>query len=328
MSNDKAAIYYESGQNAQALSLMTTTDDILFKANYAPFSKKSGFDVSIMPNGLVNGGTLSPSAAADTVTVEECLVMMAGVSGASENGQLTVSGDDVLCARPGTDTHLIYSITVDNSGDLVAVVGSESTSFSETRGVAGGPPFIPVDSIEIGQVRYATQTSGVVVANEIKQVPGLHQELADQPIYEIDYAKGEVSFADELPDIHTGGVAKQVHVLGFTPIFAETPRGYDWSPAEESHSTNSQQVYNGAVGSTSSSIGQATFSAILKDGLTDNILKVVNENIWIKFKQDRNRAPYQLTLGKLGLARTFPADGNVGGSFTVSPESKSVDFSS
>lgn len=326
MANDKAVIYYESGQNAHALETMTTSDNTTFNASFKPLSGKSGFEAMIAPNGVVNGGALSASATANTVAVADVLVSMAQVTGANELGQLTVTGDDVLCARPSTDDHLIYSITVDAAGALVAVAGAEGTGFSEARGATGGPPYIPVDSIEIGQVRYASQSSAVLAASEIKQVPGLHVELADFPVYSVEEATGEVTFASALPLIHTGDTAKQVHISGFTPIFAEVPDGADWTPSEETHSVNSKQVYGRTIGSTSSSLGQASFNATLKDGHTDNILKAAGDTIWVKFKQDRNRAPYQLTQGKLGVARSFPAGDDVTASFTLSSKSKSIDY--
>lgn len=326
MANDNAVIYYESGQNAQALEAMTTTDNTTFDATFSPLSAKSGFEALVAPNGLINGGALSASATANTVTVATALVMMAGLAGADELGQFTVAGDDVLCARPATNTHLIYSITVSNSGALAAVAGTEGTSFSEARGAAGSAPYIPVDSIEIGQVRYATQTSGALAASEIKQVPGLHVELAEFPVYSVMEATGQVVFASDLPLIHTGDLPKQVLISGFTPIFAEVPDGSDWTPSEETHSVTSKQVYGRVIGSTSSSLGQASFNATLKDGHTDNILKLAGDTVWIKFKQDRNRVPYQLTQGKLGVARSFPAGDDVTASFTLSSKAKSVDY--
>lgn len=327
-SNDKAVIYYESGQNAFALTAMTTTDNQTFSAGTIdPISNRAGFEAKIMPYGVVNGGALTPATAADDVSVAAVVVQMPAATGAGENGQLTVSGGDVSCARPSTDTHLIYSITVDNTGSLAAVAGSEGTSFSESRGVAGSAPYIPVDSIEIGQVRYATQTSDVLSTSEIKQVPGVHVELAQNPIITSkDFAAGEIGFAAALPLIHTDDTPKPVYIEGYTAIFAEVPDGYDYAPAEESYSTNSQQVYGRSVGSTSISLGQAGFNALLEDGHTDAILNQVGQNVWTKFKQNKNRAPYMLTQGILGLARTFPASGNVGATFTQSAESKSTDY--
>lgn len=327
MANDNAVIYYESGQNAHAREAMTTTDQQTFNASFKPLSAKSGFEALIAPNGVINGGALSAATVANTVSIATLLVSMAAATGANALGQLTVAGADILCARPTTSTHLIHSLTVSSAGALVAIKGTEGTSFSESRGVAGAAPYIPVGSIEVGQVRYASQTSSVVSLADIRQVPGLHVELADFPVYSVSEVEGKIVFASPLPLIHTGDLPKAVHISGFTPIFAEVPRGSDWKPAETTHSVSSQQVYGSTIGSTSSSLGQAGFSAMLKDGITDNIMKVVDDSIWVKFKQDRNRAPYQLTLGKLGVARTFPAAGNVAAAFTLSSEAKTADYS-
>lgn len=328
MSNDKAVIYYESGQNAHAMEAMTSTDGKVFSASFKPFSAASGFDVKVMPVGLANGGAITPSSSSDEVIVAEALVIMPHVAASNSDGQLTVSGGLLSVSRPTGSDFIIHSVTVNASGSLSIVSGTEGSGFVETRGVSGGPPLIPVDSVEIGQVRLTSTSPGVISTGEIKQVPGLHQELSDFPVYEIDYENGAAIFAQELPAIHDGDAPKQVYVSGFTPIFAETPKGYDWVPSEESYSTSSQKVYGAAIGSTSTSLQQASFSAILKDGITDNILKAVGENIWVRFKQDRNRAPNQLTQGILGISRTFPADGNVVGAFTLSPESKTRDLAS
>jgi hypothetical protein len=327
MANDNAVIYYESGQSAQPLEAMTTKDQQNYSASFKPFSAKSGFEAMIAPNGVVNGGALSASATANTVSVASVLVSLATATGANAMGQLTVAGADVLCARPTTSDFLIHSITVNSAGALVTVKGTEGTAFSEARNVAGSAPYIPVGSVEIGQVRYSAKTSAVLTIANILQVPGLHVELADFPVYSINEAEGKIEFASALPLIHTGDLPKGVNISGFTPVFAEVPKGYDWKPSETTHSVSSQQVYGATIGSTSSSLGQGGFSAILKDGITDNIMKVVDESIWVKFKQDRNRVPYQLTQGKLGVARSFPADGGVTAAFTLSSEAKSSDYS-
>lgn len=325
MSNDKALIEYEAGQNAHPLEVMETTDNKNYSASFKPFSARAGFEAKVMPNGLINGGAITPSAEVDKVIVSTALVMMASVTGADENGQLTVAGAELELTRPITGTHAVYSVTVTSSGALSVVAGSDGSAFNEERGADGGAPFIPVDSIEIGQVHLSDDSSAMVKSSEIKQVPGLHVELSDFPIYTVKPVSGEVVFVSDLPLIHEGGVSKQIYITGFTPSFAEVSNGSDWVPSEITHSINSTQVYGGAVGSSSSSLNQASFSAILKDGITDNILNVVDDTIWVRFKQDRNRIPYQLTQGKLGLARSFPADGNVQASFTLSAENKTTD---
>jgi hypothetical protein len=53
-----------------------------------------------------------------------------------------------------------------------------------------------------------------------------------------------------------------------------------------------------------------------------------NEKLWFKWLQDRNKAPYQLTLGILGVSRSYPVGDHTVGAFTVSAEKPSVDFAS
>jgi len=130
-----------------------------------------------------------------------------------------------------------------------------------------------------------------------------------------------------LPLIHTGGVPKAVYVNGATPIFAPVPKSSDWVPAESTYSINSTDTYDGPIGSSSSSLNQASFNAVLTDGITDNFVGLKGSNLWFEFRPDRDRTvPKQLTQGILGVSRTFPAGG---GSFTaactITPEVASTD---
>ena len=328
MSNDNAAIYYESGQTAYPLELATTTDNVIYSASFAPFSARAGFEAKVMPVGLENGAKITPAAGNNAIAVGNAAVVMPHVSGADASGRVTITGDTLTLTRAtSSNTHIVHSIIVTSAGDFDSLAGTQGTAFG-ARGAAGGAPLIPVDAIEVGQVHLVGTVAAPVVANDIKQVAGLHQELSDFPIYTIDETFGEVHFADALPLIHVGNTAKRVYVEGYAPLFAEQPTTRDWVPAERSHTVSSETFYGAVLGSTSSSLSQASFTARLKDGQTDNIVGVVNDKVWIKFKQDKNRLPYQLTQGVLGLARTYPADGAVNGAFTVSAERATVNFNS
>jgi len=226
-----------------------------------------------------------------------------------------------------TNTHRITSLTVTAAGALAAVAGQAHTAFSEVRGALGGPPFIPVGSIEIGQVRLTSITPGPVAPAQIYTVPGLHVELASYPVYQLDYARGEVTFAEPLPLIHTASVPKLVYIRGATPLFAPIPQTSDWVPAESTYSISSTDTYDGPVGSASASLGQAGFTAVMKDGITDSVLTQKGKNIWFEFRPDRDKTvPRQLTQGIFGVSRTFPAGGgNFSASCTVTPSVESVD---
>lgn len=329
---DNAVISYESGQSLQPFEELTDSGDQKnFTSSFAPWSGRSGFEAAVRPYGLVTGGAVSipASGSDDVVDVAALTAYMAGESGADADGLVTVAADtDVAINRATVGPYVINSITVDNTGAIAVVGGTEGTGFVETRGAVGGPPYIPVDSIEIAQVRLSTTAAAPVVASEIFQVVGAHTERSDFPVWTENEADGEVDFVAALPTIHTGDVPKKVYVKGNTPIFAEIPRTSDWVPSETTHTVNSTQVYDGTIGSVTSNIGQASFTARLKDGITDAIMGQKNERVWVKFQQDRNKAPYQLTLGKLGVSTQYPVGDHVLANFTVSAEDPTVGFSS
>lgn len=322
---------YESGQTAYSFEEMTDSGDrTTFSASFSPWSQASG-DLLIAPYGVKTGGAITATAVNDQVAVAALTVVAPGMTGADGNGEVSVAGGNLSITRGlSSDICNITSITVDDSGSLAAVSGTDGTAFSETRGATGGPPFIPVGSIEVGQVRTSSVTAALVDSAEIFQVVGSHQESALQPTFTEDFVNGEVTFASVLPAIHTGSVAKKVYVKGSTPIFADVPKASDWVPAESTYSISSTDTYDGPIGSSSAALGQASFTCILNDGVSDTILSVKGSSIWFKYQPDRDQStPYQLTQGIFGISRTNPAGGgSKTASCTVTPEVESVDVTS
>ena len=322
-------IRYESGQTAQPFEAMTDSGDSLtFESTIFPLSGAAGAEPIVAPYGLTTGGAITATANNDEVSVSALTASMAGAASADAKGNIAVSSGTVALTRASVDTHIINSITVTEAGALEAVQGSEGTAFSETRDAAGGPPLIPTTSIEIGQVRLSAQASAAVTSDEIFTVVGLHTERSDQPVFQIDSGRGTVTFADDLPLIHTGDLPKKVFLKGSTPLFAPIPNTSDWVPAESTFSINSTETYDGPVGSASSSLGQATFNAVLKDGITDAFLSKKGENLWFEFRPDRNKTNVRmLTQGIFGVSRTFPAGGgSISASCTVTPQTETLDF--
>lgn len=320
-------LQYESGQAFHPFEAMDDSGDATtFEASFAPWSGRSGFEPLVLPFGLATGGAITPDTGNDSVAVAALTAYMPGTAAADSDGLATVASGTVSVTRASVDTHIINSITVDASGALAAVQGDEGTSFSETRGAAGGPPLIPVDSIEIGQVRLSSASAAVVESTEIFTVTGTHTERYDQPVMTLDPTNGEVTFASALPKIHTGDVPKQVHVRGYTPIFAELPRVSDFVPADETNSVNSTQIYGGTLGSVSTSLGQGSFTHYGQDGITDPIIKAKGQRLWFKWFQDRNKLANQLTQGIVGISRTYPAGDHVNISVTISAEQPSEDL--
>lgn len=326
-------IRYEAGQTAYPFEVMTDSgDNAVFEASFSPISNAAGAEPKVAPYGLLTGGAITASGTNNVVNVAALTASMAGVTGADADGVISVSADTATITRPATNVAKVNSITVDSTGAIAVVAGTDgaSTTFSETRAAAGGPPLIPVGSIEIGQVRVTTSAAGVVSASQIYAVPGLHVERADYPVYSLDYATGEVEFAQALPLIHTGSVPKRVYVRGSTPLFAPIPKTSDWVPAESTYSISSTETYDGPVGASSSALGQASFNAVLTDGITDGFLAQKGKNLWFEFRPDRDKtAPRQITQGILGVSRTFPAGGgNKTAACTVTPEVETLDIRS
>jgi hypothetical protein len=311
---ENAKLQYEAGQNAVAMSALTNSgDETTFTSAASLWSGRSGFAPVVRPNGVLTGGTVTTHATNNLVTVAALTLNLNGVVTSVGAGTGTVT-------RPATAVSKVCSITINAAGAIAVVAGTDgaTTAFSETRAAAGGPPLIPVDSVEIAQVRMTSNTAAVIAAAEIYQVVGLHRERADFPLYDIKYATGSVTFLDALPEIHTGTLPKKVFASYASPIFADVALASDFVPPETSNSVASTQVYGTTLGSTSSTLGQGSFTAYLQDGVTDALVTLKNETLWFKFYPDRYKTPYLLTQGKLGIARTFPAGDNLQAACTIS----------
>lgn len=318
-SAENAKLQYEGGQSSTAMSALTDSGDhTIYSSAATLFSRRSGFEPVVRPDGLITGGAVIP-AVSETDDLVDVAALTAYVSGALQ----TVAADTDVAATRGasTNTHCITSITVTSGGAIAAVAGTASTAFSETRAAAGGPPLIPTTSVEIAQIRLTSITAAPVTASEIYQVIGLHQERYDFPLYEINYLAGTVTFNDALPTIHTGTVSKKVYASYASPIFADVPKAVDFVAPETSHSVSSTQIYGTTLGSSSSSLGQGGFTAYLENGITDALVSLKNENLFFKFFPDRYKGDYILCQGKLGISRTFPAGDEIQASCTISASS-------
>lgn len=329
---ENGKLMYEAGQQYYAMEALSDSGDHqTFTSSASLWSDKSGYSPTIRPDGLVTGGVIIPDNAAvnDVVDISALTCYLAGTL-------TSVAAGSITCTRPAGPgaPYKIDSICVDNLGALAEVAGTDGGAFSETRGVAGGPPLITVGYIEIGQVRFSSDTSAPVTASEIFQVIGTHQERWDYPLWETNYGPstmdgtdgGGVKFLTALPTIHVGPVVKGVYAQFYEPLFAEAKPISDFVPPDETHSVASQQVYGGVIGSRSSSLGQGTFNYYGLDGVTDALVKLKNEILWFKFYPDQYKNPYLLCQGKLGVSRTFPADNNIVSACTISSSAKSVEM--
>jgi hypothetical protein len=318
---ENAKLQYEAGQNAVAMSALTNSgDETTFTSSASLWSGKSGYAPVVRPNGLLTGGAVSVHADNDKVTVAALTCNLQGVVTSVGAGAGTIT-------RPASDKAKVCSITINSSGAIAVVAGTDgaSTTFSETRAAAGGPPLIPVDSIEIAQVRVTTSAAGAVAASEIYQVVGLHTERADFPLWNVNYDEGSVTFLDALPEIHTGTVPKKVYASYASPIFGDIALASDFVPPENTHSVSSTQVYGTTLGATASTLGQGSFTAYLSNGVSDALVQLKDHTLWFKFFPDRYASPYLLCQGKLGVSRTFPAGDSIQAACTISASAPAVE---
>lgn len=314
---ENAKLEYEAGQSVAAMAALTDSGDhITFDSAATLFSGKTGFAPVVRPNGLKSGGAVTPAVAGGNNNVDVA-ALVCNLNGV----ETTISASvDKAITRPATNVSKVCSVTVTAAGAIAVVAGTDgaSAAFSETRGAAGGPPLIPVDSIEIAQVRLTTSTAAAIAASEIFAVVGVHTEMANYPLFNINYDSGNVEFLSALPLIHTGTVAKKVYASYASPIFAELSLASDFKPPENSHSVSSTQIYGTTLGSTSKSLGQGGFTAYLEDGVTDGLIGEKDQTLWFRFYPDRYKTPYILSQGKLGIARTFPAGDQIKAVCTIS----------
>ncbi len=332
---ENAKIQYESGQDlVSSVALTDQGDHKDFRSADPLWSNRSGYEPDVKPNGLATGGAVSAavSGSNNMVDVAALTCYLAGV--------LTSvgAGADTAITRPTggspANTHNKSSITITGAGAIAVAKGTDGTAHSTTRGAAGGPPLIPVDSIEIAQIWLSSASAGVITAAEIKQVVGTHCERYDYPTWQekrFNVSGGVIGnagilFASALPLIHTGSVAKAVYAQYYEPAFTDVPKSSDFVPPETSHSVTSKQIYSQTLGSSSASLNQGSFTAYLEDGISDGLLGLKNDNLFFKFFQNKlNSTPYILAQGKFGISRTFPAGDQITAACTISAEETAVE---
>lgn len=326
--SDNAKIYYEASQNAVAMVALTDSgDQTFFKSADNFWSNKAGFVATVYPDGVVNGLEVTPDTTNDQVDVAAGYVYQAGVK------QTIAASAGEAITRPSVSDYKISSLAVNDSQAIVEVEGTEGTSFSSTRGAAGGPPLIPVGYVEICQVRMSSQAAALFVTSEIKQIQGDSQERYDYPLWNvkrINVTNGVlgyagVEFLSALPAIHTGAVPKKVYAAYYTPDFAEVVDGTDFVPPETTHTTTSVQVYGRTIGGSSETLNQSSFTFYPQDGISDAILREKNQDLLFKFKQNELNDPYLIMQGKFGVSRSFPPGGNVKADCTISAESAAAE---
>ena len=292
------------------------------------------YSPKVRPNGMVSGrNVLSVHADTDKLTI-------AGFTAYSKGVERTVSATTSTFTRSTGGLMNITSITMDSAGAIKTVAGliGASTTATETRNVAGGPAYIPSQSVEVGQIRVTANTAAVLTAAQIFQVVGTNAERFDYPTWdEFNVGKGilavtskeknsHIKLTSALPADHTGGTYKAVWIEYYTPQFSELSKTMDFKPCENTPSVSSTQYYNGSIGSSSRSLGAGGFTALMTDNISDALINEQDKTITVKYWPDRNKNPYVLTQGEIGIARTFPVSNQNQVAATIAAELASASF--
>lgn len=320
----------ETNASPQAPQEMTSADNIKFVGTYSPWSRAGSDGYTIQPWGIDTGGVCTPaiSGGNDVIDVAAMSLVMPGASAADADGMVAVTNQtDVAVARPAGNDFLVSSVTVSEAGTLTVIGGTAGTALSTVRGASGGPPFIPVDSVEVSQVLYTSQTPAPVTTNEIRQVPGVSQELTSYPVISKESAiEGYIEFSQSLPLNHTGGIPKKVVLNGALAVTAEVPKSRNYVPPETTVTSNSETFYDTAIAFPSFEASQGSFEVALKDGVTDWIVAAAARKtvLIVEFYPDRDKLDRIVAQGFLGQSRTFPADGANLATYSITPDEPAV----
>lgn len=165
----------------------------------------------VAPDGVMNGCFVSPAVSGQANAID----LSAGtllIGGAMININPAVN---VALTRPASGLCRAVSITLTNSGALAMVAGTDGAAFSATRGAAGGPPWVPVGSIELAIVGLAA-TAAPLADGDIAFAP----EYSHAPEYTLLPYTASVRFAAPLAAIHTGAMPRTVWVKWSEPAMA------------------------------------------------------------------------------------------------------------
>lgn len=312
-----AQLQIESGATFYDFEAGTNSGDnkkFTFTGSYFSMLEDDGFGVSRQPvvrlDGLKTGGNITPavSASNNMVDVAALTCFLAGVDTS------VAAATDKSVTRGSVNGYRQNSITVNSSGAITVVAGTESTAFSTTRGAAGGPPFVPVGSIEIGLVKLTSTTAAPVLASEIIFDP----ERAYLPGYELILNEAAVKFLSALPLIHTASVPRAVYCKHYDPTFVTLTGISNMAAPDVSESATDEITYDGIATSINrSSRNTGSFDALLSGLPGDTILQHANGIRVIKFFPDKFRAEHQLMWGSYSMARTYPADATMKAACTL-----------
>jgi hypothetical protein len=288
------------------------TRKIFSTANMSTFSLFEDATVNRTPvmkvDGTKTGGVVVPAVSATNDAVDTSAVV-SWIGGAEVS--VAASTDDTI-TRDGALAYIIHSVTQTAAGAIAILGGTaHASAFVETRGSAGGPPYIPVTSIELAQIRTTSITAAPITTAEIFAVPNIHREVSAIPFASYDVTTATINFEEALMPAHTGDVPKKVAADVYAPTSFTTLQGITaFTLPGETPASNSQQTPDGtSVAADPSTLENGSLS-VLTD-LTHQDLPSIIDGTTATFKwwPDKNGADYYLGIAAMSGRATTPISG-------------------
>lgn len=310
------------------------------------WSNLNGKKPSFVPVGLVSGGVITPAASGSNNKVD---ISAFTYYDESQVKRSVAAQTDITITRASEGTHRINSIVVAAvAGTVSAIAGDDTapgaTAFTESRGAAGGPPWIPytVYAIELGQVATSSDVAAPITTSEIRQNRGQHTEQYNFPVFEI-YPIGTadndaiIQFSVDLPQIHSSdaGVTKyrkKTTAITSTPQMVFCDFAGDFVQSGKSLSGDTETKYAGQIARGAPSVATSDASFSVNPSRNDTISNFIQaqladkqEIVTIKYFPDGdNIETYRLEQGYISGTATNPAEGLASIEFTISPTTDGV----
>lgn len=307
--------------------------DKKFTTGESHISPIEEYDPDVRLDGVTSGLILSASASADAVDYSAGAVFVKG-------DEVTVAAGTVSSlSRPTVDGNVLQNaIMVDENGSVAAVAGTEGAT-SNTRGAAGGPPFLDSDKVLLGYVilSYVAATGGaVLIADEIDTSS---KERSDIPGYRLLYHDGQdernpngsnegcVQFTSALDAIHndaddptgaTGSaITRNVYMSWRSPQFEEIPDCMDVTKNETMDTINTR-AYGDTYEEKETNVPSWTASFSYYWSKVNDIIDVVkNTKRFFKFYPDRDSASHWLGVAVVTSNHSVPVGGALQGDVSL-----------
>lgn len=326
-----AEIYMETGKTPLGLQLLEDMGDRrTFGLAAAELWAAMALE-DVRANGIIAGvnmGTPAASGLVDACDVAAVVAMLLGVS-------TPVAADsDIIITRPLTAVAKVNSFTVTDAGVIAVVAGLDSLSaaFSLVRGAPGGPPLIPVDAIELFQVKVTDDSPSVITLAQIVHTTEFAETFQINAIGLGDHSKiatrrrAHVYFGRELPLIHTGPATRRVYAEISEPQKTLVAKTKDFKGAEKTASASTSQFYDEVENDVTYGLGTAGFNTKLVNGVSDMILASRGENRTFWFYPDKDKTDHTLTQGVVTVARTWDVSGSTMGAVAIVAQRETVEI--